>query len=37
MWQESVGTDVVVATFDTQLWKAAREEGLNAWPTDLVD
>jgi predicted nucleic acid-binding protein len=23
-WQESVGTDVVVATFDTQLWKAAR-------------
>jgi uncharacterized protein len=37
MWQESIGTDVVVATFDTQLWKAARQEGLNAWPTDLVD
>ncbi len=35
-WQESVGTDVVVATFDTQLWQAARQEGLNAWPTDLA-
>jgi predicted nucleic acid-binding protein len=37
MWQESLGTEVVVATFDTQFWKAARQEGLNAWPTDLVD
>jgi predicted nucleic acid-binding protein len=37
MWQESVGTDVVVATFDSQLWKAARQEGLSAWPADLVD
>ena len=34
-WQESVGADVVVATFDRQLWKAARREGLNAWPGDL--
>lgn len=36
MWQESVGTEVVVATFDTLLWKAARQEGLTAWPTDLM-
>jgi predicted nucleic acid-binding protein len=35
-WQESVGMDVVVATFDTLLWKAARQEGLNAWPVDLA-
>ncbi|MGH9200595.1 MAG: type II toxin-antitoxin system VapC family toxin [Vicinamibacterales bacterium] len=37
MWQESVGAEVVVATFDAQLWKAARREGLNAWPADLAD
>ena len=24
-WQESVGTEIVVATFDTQLWKAVRQ------------
>jgi predicted nucleic acid-binding protein len=35
-WQESVGAEVVFATFDTQLWKAARQEGLNAWPTDFA-
>ena len=36
-WQESLGTDIVVATFDTQLWKAARHAGLNVWPTDLAN
>jgi uncharacterized protein len=36
IWQESVGLDVIVATFDTQLWRAAQQEGLKAWPTDLV-
>lgn len=35
-WQESVGIEVLVATFDTHLWKAARREGLTAWPADLV-
>jgi predicted nucleic acid-binding protein len=34
-WQESVGTDVIVATFDTQLWTAARQVGMKAWPEDL--
>lgn len=36
-WQESVGTDIVVATFDTQLWKAARQAGMKAWPENLTD
>ena len=36
-WQESVGTDIVVATFDTQLWKAAERAGMKAWPEKLVD
>jgi uncharacterized protein len=35
-WQESVGTDVLMATFDVHLWKAARREGLNGWPADLA-
>jgi len=35
-WQESVGTDIVVATFDTQLWKAARQVGMKAWPENLT-
>lgn len=36
-WQESVGTDIVVATFDTQLWNAARQAGMKAWPENLAD
>lgn len=36
-WQESVGTDIVVATFDAQLWKAARQAGMKAWPENLTD
>jgi uncharacterized protein len=36
-WQESLGTDIVLATFDMHLWKAARRAGLPAWPTDLAD
>ena len=31
-WQESVGEPIVVATFDHQLWDAARRSGLHAWP-----
>jgi hypothetical protein len=36
-WQESVGADIVVATFDTQLWKAARQAGMKVWPGNLAD
>jgi predicted nucleic acid-binding protein len=35
-WREAVGSDVVVATFDAQLWRAAHREGLSAWPPDLA-
>lgn len=36
-WQESVGTEIVLATFDRQLWEAARQAGMNAWPGNLTD
>ena len=35
-WQDSVGADVVIATFDTELWTAAAAAGLNARPENLV-
>lgn len=35
-WQESVGTAIVVATFDTQLWKAVRQAGMKVWPENLA-
>jgi predicted nucleic acid-binding protein len=31
-WQESVGQEIVLATFDQQLWEAAKRSGLRAWP-----
>lgn len=31
-WQESVGQEIVVATFDRQLWEAATRTGLKPWP-----
>ena len=34
-WQDALGEEVVVATFDRQLWEVASEEGLRAWPTTL--
>jgi hypothetical protein len=36
-WQESVGTEIVFATFDRQLWERAQQAGLTAWPGDLAD
>lgn len=35
IWQESIGEDVVLATFDRQLWEAAPRAGLQAWPQKL--
>jgi len=35
-WQESIGHDVVLATFDRQLWEAAPRAGLEAWPQKLA-
>jgi len=31
-WQESVGEEIVLATFDQQLWEAAQRAGLKTWP-----
>lgn len=31
-WQESVGEQIVLATFDQQLWEAAKRTALKAWP-----
>jgi uncharacterized protein len=35
MWQESLGMPVTLATFDRELWLAAREAGLDAWPEKI--
>ena len=35
-WQDSVGADLLVATFDAELWTAASAAGLKAWPDNLV-
>jgi len=32
VWQESVGADILLATFDRQLWEVAPRAGLQAWP-----
>jgi hypothetical protein len=34
-WRESVGAEILLATFDQQLWEAAPKAGLNAWPDRL--
>ena len=34
-WQESVGEEIVLATFDQQLWDAAKRSGLKPWPDQL--
>jgi uncharacterized protein len=34
-WQQSVGTEILLATFDQQLWEAAPKAGLKAWPDKL--
>jgi len=35
-WQDSVGQDVVFATFDRELWDAAPRAGVQAWPEELT-
>jgi predicted nucleic acid-binding protein len=34
-WQQSVGAEILLATFDQQLWEAAPKAGLKAWPDKL--
>ena len=31
-WREEIGHPIVLATFDKELWEAARAVGLEAWP-----
>lgn len=33
-WQESAGEEIVLATFDHQLWDAAKRAGLKPWPEE---
>lgn len=35
LWQDSMSEQVVMATFDRQLWEAARGRGLVSFPDDL--
>jgi predicted nucleic acid-binding protein len=35
-WQESVGEEIILATFDRQLWDAAKRTGLKVWPGDVL-
>jgi predicted nucleic acid-binding protein len=34
-WQEMLGAPVTVASYDRQLWEAAKANGLIAWPESL--
>ena len=34
-WRESIGEDVLLATFDRQLWEAAPGANLQVWPEKL--
>ena len=34
-WQDALGREIVLATFDRQLWEAASQAGLRAWPEKL--
>jgi len=34
-WWESVGEEIVLATFDQQLWEAGKRTGLRPWPEQL--
>lgn len=35
-WRDALGRDILLATFDTQLWEAAPQVGLQAWPEKLA-
>ena len=34
-WAEAVGEDVLLATYDRELWEAAAAEGLLPWPMEF--
>jgi predicted nucleic acid-binding protein len=36
-WQEAVGAEITLATFDHQLWDAGQQVGIHVWPKTLKD
>ena len=36
-WQESVGAEITLATFDRQLWDAGKQAGGQVWPETLKE
>ena len=34
-WQEAVGAEITLATFDRQLWDAGKQVGMQVWPETL--
>lgn len=36
-WQESVGAEFTLATFDRQLWDAGKKAGVRIWPETLKE
>jgi predicted nucleic acid-binding protein len=36
LWQETLGTQIVLATFDRELWLAGQKAGMLSWPPGLV-
>lgn len=37
LWRDVLGSSVTLVTFDRQLWRAARDEDLYAWPEGFGD
>jgi len=35
-WKDAMELPVTLATFDRELWLAAREQGLDSWPVGLI-
>ncbi len=36
LWQETLGVQIVLATFDRELWMAGQKAGLLSWPPGFV-
>jgi predicted nucleic acid-binding protein len=36
LWQETLGTQIALATFDRELWLAGQKAGMLSWPPGLV-
>jgi predicted nucleic acid-binding protein len=36
-WQEAVGAEITLATFDRQLWDAGKKAGVRIWPATLKE